>query len=132
MKRPRLSAAALVVLAASVALAATVLAQTAPAKPSGATVQTTGIVLHKLPVRVECPVAQVTVGVETPAQLPAPWWDTPFAMTLSGTSLTTVGGKPGIACNYAGSGRDWVISRALEPDFASCTPQGHSFSCVPK
>ncbi len=120
------------VVLVGLALAATVIAQTAaPKAHTGAVVQTTATI-HKPPVKVDCPVAQITVGVETPAQLPSPWWDTPFIETLDRTELTTVGGQPGIRCWYRGSGREWDIARPLAPDYASCTPQGKSFSCVPK
>ncbi len=117
------------VLGVGLAVVGTVLAQTAAPKP---TIVVPGTMKPKLPVKVECPVAQITVGVETPAQLPSPWWDTPYVQALDHTALTTVGGKPGIACWYKGSGREWDIARPLEPDYASCTPQGKSFSCVPK
>jgi hypothetical protein len=119
------------VLVVGLAVAGTVLAQTTAPKPlQGTTLNTT--IKPKLPVKVDCPVAQITVGVKAPGQLPSPWWDTPFLESLDRTELTTVGGQPGIRCWYRGSGREWDIARPLEPNYASCTPQGKSFSCVLK
>jgi hypothetical protein len=123
---------AAVVFVVGVAAVGTVLAQTAGKPADKAPANAAGIVAPKIPIKVQCPVQQITVGVETPAQLPSPWWDTPFVEHLTGTALTTVGGKPGIACLYAGSGKDWSIARPLDPDYASCTPQGTSFSCIGK
>jgi hypothetical protein len=85
-----------------------------------------------IPVTVQCPVPQVTVGVKNPPQLAAPWSDNPFLMDLRSVGLTTVGGKPGIKCVYLGTGREWEVSRALEPNYSSCTPQAKSFLCVLK
>jgi hypothetical protein len=84
-------------------------------------------------VRVDCPVQQVTVGVETPASFQAPWWDTPFVMQLDSTSTSIpVGGKPGLSCIYKGSGRDWIVSRPVAPDYQSCAVAGKAFLCAPK
>ena len=83
-------------------------------------------------VRVPCPTPKVTVGVETPASLPKPWWDTPYLMQLDSLSTTIpVGGKPGLTCIYKGSGREWTVSRPLAPDFKSCTVAGQLFHCTP-
>jgi hypothetical protein len=82
-------------------------------------------------VRVACPTQQVTVGVETPASFPAPWWDTPFVMQLLSLSTSIpVGGKPGLSCIYKGSGRDWIVSRPVAPEFKSCVVNGYFFVCT--
>lgn len=81
--------------------------------------------------KVECPAIKVTVGVEVPTVLPAPWWDTPYVMDLDSTSLTTVAGKQALRCTYKGSGREWDVSRPLSPEFQSCTSQGKYFMCLP-
>jgi hypothetical protein len=92
----------------------------------------TGAKQISVAIPVNCPVSQVTVGVETPSSLPSPWWDTPVVMQLASAQMTTVGGKAGILCVYSGSGKQWEIARPLEPDYASCKPNGKSFVCTKK
>jgi hypothetical protein len=82
-------------------------------------------------VRFGCPTQQVTVGVETPASFAKPWWDTPFLMQLQSLSTSLpVGGKPGLSCLYEGSGRDWIVSRPVAPEFKSCVINGKFFVCT--
>jgi hypothetical protein len=86
----------------------------------------------KLPVHLRCPAQQVTVGVESPASFPQPWWDTPYVMQLKSLSISlNVGGKPGLSCIYAGSGKDWIVARPMAPDFKSCSISGDHFVCTP-
>ncbi len=86
----------------------------------------------KLPVHLKCPAQKVTVGVETPASFPKPWWDTPFVMQLKSVSTSlTIGGKPAMTCIYEGSGREWTVARPVAPDFKSCSVSGDHFVCTP-
>jgi hypothetical protein len=86
----------------------------------------------KLPVLLKCPVQTVTVGVEKPASLPQPWWDTPYVMQLDSLSTSSsVGGKPGLTCIYKGSGLQWTVSRPVAPQFKSCSVSGTIFKCTP-
>ena len=86
----------------------------------------------KLPVPLKCPAQTVTVGVEKPATLPQPWWDTPYVMQLDSLSTTIpVGGKPGLTCTYKGSGKEWTVSRPMAPQFKSCSVSGTIFKCTP-
>jgi hypothetical protein len=86
----------------------------------------------KLPVLLKCPTQTVTVGVENPASLPKPWWDSPYLMQLDSLSTAIpVGGKPGLTCTYKGSGMQWSIGRPMAPQFKSCSVSGTIFKCTP-
>jgi len=86
----------------------------------------------KLPAHLRCPAQTVTVGVETPASFPKPWWDTPYVMQLKSLSTSlNVGGKPGLSCIYEGGGKEWIVARPMAPDFKSCSISGDHFVCTP-
>ncbi len=86
----------------------------------------------KVPVQLRCPAQKVTVGVETPASFPAPWWDTPFVMQLKSVSTSLmISGKPALTCIYEGSGREWTVARPVAPQFKSCSVSGDHFVCSP-
>jgi hypothetical protein len=104
----------------------------AAAVPLIAVFATSAHAAGKLPVHLRCPAQTVTVGIETPASFPKPWWDTPYLMQLKSLSTSLgVGGKPGLSCIYEGSGKEWIVARPMAPDFKSCSISGDHFVCTP-